>query len=437
MANQEKVCFEKVGSSLSAMTTLAFGINHKSASVDLRGKISFAPEIVVQALQDARSILHVQEIALLSTCNRTELYLHGDVTDTQLLTWLAMVKGVEIGQLKSCYYCYRGEEAVTHMMRVAGGLDSLILGEPQIFGQIKSAYAVGQEAGTVSTVLNQVFQQVFSAAKRVRSETAIGKNPVSVAYASVNLATQIFANLNNAHALLIGAGETIELVAKHLRDKNIGKITVANRTLNRAQELGEEYSADAILLSDIPDFLPQADIIISSTASQLPILGKGAVESALKKRKHKPYFMVDIAVPRDIEPEVEELADVYLYTVDDLEEVVQDNIRARSSAANLAQQIIDQEVDNWTKEYRALAAVDTIRAFRSSVEKIRDAEIDKAMLALERGQDSTEVINSLARNLTNKLLHKPTTRLKQASEEGRDDAINATKELFDLNKNKR
>lgn len=323
------------------------------------------------------------------------------------------------------------------MMRVASGLDSLILGEPQIFGQIKSAYAVGQEAGTVSTVLNQVFQQVFSAAKRVRSETAIGKNPVSVAYASVNLATQIFANLHNAHALLIGAGETIELVAKHLRDKNIGKITVANRTLNRAQELGEAYSADAILLSDIPDFLPQADIIISSTASQLPILGKGAVESALKKRKHKPYFMVDIAVPRDIEPEVEELADVYLYTVDDLEEVVQDNIRARSSAANLAQQIIDQEVDNWTKEYRALAAVDTIRAFRSSVEKIRDAEIDKAMLALERGQDSTEVINSLARNLTNKLLHKPTTRLKQASEEGRDDAINATKELFDLNKNKR
>lgn len=272
------------------MTTLAFGINHKSASVDLRGKIAFAPEIVVQALQDARSILHVQETALLSTCNRTELYLHGDVTDTQLLTWLAMVKGVEIGQLKSCYYCYRGEEAVTHMMRVASGLDSLILGEPQIFGQIKSAYAVGQEAGTVSTVLNQVFQQVFSAAKRVRSETAIGKNPVSVAYASVNLATQIFANLNNAHALLIGAGETIELVAKHLRDKNIGKITVANRTLNRAQELGEAYSADAILLSDIPDFLPQADIIISSTASQLPILGKGAVESALKNANTNPIL---------------------------------------------------------------------------------------------------------------------------------------------------
>ena len=236
------------------MGILAFGINHKSASVDLRGRIAFAPEIVVQVLQDARSILHVQEIALLSTCNRTEVYLFGDATDIQLLTWLSMIKGVEISQLQSCYYCHRDEQAIAHMMRVAGGLDSLILGEPQIFGQIKSAYSVGREAGTVSTFLNQAFQQAFSAAKRVRSETAIGKNPVSVAYASVNLAAQIFTNLKDAHALLIGAGETIDLVAKHLRDQNVGKITVANRTLSRAQELAEVYSADAILLADIPDF---------------------------------------------------------------------------------------------------------------------------------------------------------------------------------------
>ena len=414
------------------MGILAFGINHKSASVDLRGRIAFAPEIVVQVLQDARSILHVQEIALLSTCNRTEVYLFGDASDTQLLTWLSMIKGVEISQLQSCYYCHRDEQAIAHMMRVAGGLDSLILGEPQIFGQIKSAYSVGREAGTVSTFLNQAFQQAFSAAKRVRSETAIGKNPVSVAYASVNLAAQIFTNLKDAHALLIGAGETIDLVAKHLRDQNVGKITVANRTLSRAQELAEVYSADAILLADIPDFLPYADIIISSTASQLPILGKGAVESALKKRKFKPFFMVDIAVPRDIEAEVEELADVYLYTVDDLEEVVQDNMRARSSAADLALGIINQEVKSWVKQHRALAAVDTIRAFRNSAELIRDAEIDKAMASLQQGKDSADVITTLARNLTNKLLHKPTTQLKKAGEEGRDDAINVANELFDL-----
>ena len=418
------------------MGILAFGINHKSASVDLRGRISFAPEIVVQVLQDARSILHVQEVALLSTCNRTEVYLFGETTDVQLLTWLSMIKGVEIGQLQDCYYCHRDEQAITHMMRVASGLDSLILGEPQIFGQIKSAYSVGREAGTVSTFLNQAFQQAFSAAKRVRSETAIGKNPVSVAYASVNLAAQIFTNLKDAHALLIGAGETIDLVAKHLCDQQIGKITVANRTLSRAQELAEVYSADAILLADIPDFLPHADIIISSTASQLPILGKGAVESALKKRKFKPFFMVDIAVPRDIEAEVEELPDVYLYTVDDLEEVVQDNMRARSSAADLALEIINQEVESWVKQHRALAAVDTIRAFRNSVELIRDAEIDKAMASLQQGKDSAEVITTLARSLTNKLLHKPTTQLKKAGEEGRDDAINIANELFDLTNKK-
>ncbi|MFB0996577.1 MAG: glutamyl-tRNA reductase, partial [Porticoccaceae bacterium] len=390
----------------------------------------------VQVLQDARSILHVQEVALLSTCNRTEVYLFGETTDVQLLTWLSMIKGVEIGQLQDCYYCHRDEQAITHMMRVASGLDSLILGEPQIFGQIKSAYSVGREAGTVSTFLNQAFQQAFSAAKRVRSETAIGKNPVSVAYASVNLAAQIFTNLKDAHALLIGAGETIDLVAKHLCDQQIGKITVANRTLSRAQELAEVYSADAILLADIPDFLPHADIIISSTASQLPILGKGAVESALKKRKFKPFFMVDIAVPRDIEAEVEELPDVYLYTVDDLEEVVQDNMRARSSAADLALEIINQEVESWVKQHRALAAVDTIRAFRNSVELIRDAEIDKAMASLQQGKDSAEVITTLARNLTNKLLHKPTTQLKKAGEEGRDDAINVANELFDLTNKK-
>jgi glutamyl-tRNA reductase len=416
------------------MGILAFGINHKSASVDLRGQIAFAPEIVVESLQTALASINAAEIALLSTCNRTEIYLHGEVSDEQLLAWLADIKGLELEELQSCYYCHRDEQAIRHMMRVASGLDSLVLGEPQIFGQIKSAYSVGREADTVSTYLNQAFQQAFSAAKRVRSETAIGQNPVSVAYASVSLAEQIFADLKSAHALLIGAGETIELVARHLQEKNIGQITVANRTLTRAQELAADFSAEAILLSDIPDYLHRADIVISSTASQLPILGKGAVESALKQRKHKPVFMVDIAVPRDIEPQVEELADVYLYTVDDLEEVIQDNMRARRTAADLGQEIIDQEVASWSKQQRALAAVDTIKAFRDSVESIRDGEVEKALSALERGQDSAEVIATLARNLTNKLLHKPTTKLKQASEEGRDDTIHVAHELFDLNK---
>jgi glutamyl-tRNA reductase len=416
------------------MGILAFGINHTTASVDLRGRVAFAPEIVIESLQQALENLPGGEIALLSTCNRTEIYFHGEASDEQLLGWLADCKGVALEQLRDCYYCYRDQQAVRHIMCVASGLDSLVLGEPQIFGQIKSAYAVGREAGTVGTHLNQVFQSAFAAAKRVRSETAIGQNPVSVAYASVSLAEQIFADLKQVHALLIGAGETIELVARHLRDKQIGSITVANRTLSRAQELAADFSANAILLSDIHDHLPQADIVISSTASQLPVLGKGAVESALKKRRHKPMFMVDIAVPRDIEPEVETLDDIYLYTVDDLQEVIQGNLRARQTAADVAQVIIDQEADSWSRQQRSLAVVDTIRAFRDSVEKIRVEEVGKALLSLQRGQDSESVIETLARNLTNKLMHKPTTRLKQASEEGRDDTINATQDLFGLDK---
>ena len=416
------------------MGILAFGINHTTASVDLRGRVAFAPEMVVESLQQALEQLPGGEIALLSTCNRTEIYFHGEASDEQLLSWLSDCKGVALEQLRDCYYCYRDQQAVRHIMCVASGLDSLVLGEPQIFGQIKSAYAVGREAGTVATNLNQVFQSVFAAAKRVRSETAIGQNPVSVAYASVSLAEQIFADLKDVHALLIGAGETIELVARHLRDKQVGSITVANRTLSRAQELAADFSANAILLSDIHDHLPQADIVISSTASQLPVLGKGAVESALKKRRHKPMFMVDIAVPRDIEPEVETLDDVYLYTVDDLQEVIQGNLRARQTAADVAQVIIDQEADGWSRQQRSLAVVDTIRAFRDSVDKIRVEEVAKALQSLERGQASESVIETLARNLTNKLMHKPTTILKQASEEGRDDTINATQDLFGLDK---
>ena len=416
------------------MGFLAFGINHKSASVDLRGQVAYAPDSVARALQHLLSNTAASEAALLSTCNRTEIYLHGELDDGEIINWLASDRNIEPDELRQCYYCHRDDAAIRHLMRVASGLDSLVLGEPQILGQIKSAYAVGREADSISTFLNQAFQQAFYAAKRVRSETAIGQNPVSVAYAGVSLAQQIFSELHNAHALLIGAGETIELVARHLADKNIGKITVANRTLSRAHDLAQNFNAEAILLSEIPEHLHKADIVISSTASQLPILGKGAVESALKKRKRKPMFMLDIAVPRDIEAEVEKLSDVYLYTVDDLEEVIQDNIRARETAADLAHDIIEDEVESWHRQQRALTVVDTIRAFRGTVEAIRDQEVEKALQALQRGQDAEQVIQSLARSLTNKLMHKPTTKLRQAGEQGHDHTIHATHELFDLEK---
>ena len=412
---------------------VAFGLNHKTASLDLRGKLSFAPRIVEKVLHDACTILHVREIVLLSTCNRTEVYLFGNVSDHQIVTWLAMIKGTEINALSECFYSFRNEHAVKHMIEVASGLDSLVLGEPQIFGQIKSAFSVAKEAGTVSVNLEKTFQFIFSAAKRVRTETAIGKNPVSVASASVNLASKIFSDLGEAHALLIGAGETIELVAKHLVDNGIGKLTVANRTLNRARSFSERFSADVILLSDMPEMLKTVDILISSTASQLPILGKGAVEFALRRRKYKPMFMVDIAVPRDIEPQVEELADVYLYNVDDLADFIEDNVKARNIEANVAKVIIAEEVNSWSNQHKGLMAIKTIKEFRTSAEKIRDLETNRALIALEGGKNAKDVVMELARSITNKLLHTPTKNLKRAGEEGRHDAINATKELFNLN----
>ena len=410
----------------------AFGINHRTASVDLRGKLSFSPALMEKVLQDAQSILHVREITILSTCNRTEIYLYGDVSDHHIISWLAMIKGTEINNLSNCFYSFKDEDAIKHMIEVASGMDSLILGEPQIFGQIKSAFLVAKEAGTVFKNLENIFQFVFSIAKRVRSETAIGKNPVSVASASVNLASKIFSNLEEAHALVIGAGDTIELVAKHLVENGIGKLTVANRTLTKARSFSENFSADMILLSDMPDMLETVDILISSTASQLPILGKGAVETALKKRKYRPMFMVDIAVPRDIEPQVEELSDVYLYTVDDLEDFIEDNVKARNSEANIARVIISDEVNRWSIENRGRSVVRTIKEFRTNAEKIRDVEINRALNSLEKGKSASDVVVELARSITNKLLHTPTKNIKRAGEEGRHDAIATTKELFNL-----
>ena len=408
------------------------GINHHSAPVDVRERVAFAPETMVDALNDARESLGIDELGILSTCNRTEIYAATESGDGHLLRWLSDYKRAPMEQLARCAYDSQGDEAIAHMIRVASGLDSLVLGEPQILGQVKSAFTVAREAGSVGSVLNSAFQHIFAVAKRVRTETAIGQNPVSVAYAAVSLAQRIFSDLAEVNALLIGAGETIELVAQHLRQKNIGAITVANRTLSRAADLARAHGAQAILLSDIHDHLPRADMVISSTASQLPILGKGAVESALKQRRHKPMFMVDIAVPRDIEPEVAKLNDVYLYTVDDLKDVIEENLRHREEAASHAETIIREGVESWRKQLRAQNAVGTIRAFRQSVEQLRDAELDKALTALQRGQPAEEVLTALARSLTNKLLHTPTLRLKKAGEEGRDDHIRLAHELFDI-----
>jgi glutamyl-tRNA reductase len=414
------------------MTLLAFGINHTTASLAVRERMAFAPEQVQASLKAAAEQAGLTEVAILSTCNRTEIYANSEQDQERLAAWLVEHTSISADELAHCCYCYQGDQAVRHMMKVAGGLDSLVLGEPQILGQMKSAYSVAVDAGTIGGDLHNTFQQVFSIAKRVRTETAIGENPVSVAYAAVSLAQQIFSDLKQDTALLIGAGETIELVARHISEHGIKRIIVANRTLDRAQRLAREFGGEAILLSEIPEYLHQADIVISSTASQLPILGKGAVESALKKRKYKPMFMLDIAVPRDIEEQVGELDDVYLYTVDDLHAVIDENKKSRVAAADQAEEIINEGVEIFLRQQRALNAVSTVKAYRRKAESLRDLELQKALQQLEKGESAEKVLQQLARNLTNKLIHSPTTVLKNASASGRTQVVQLAHELFDL-----
>ncbi|MCM2320975.1 MAG: glutamyl-tRNA reductase, partial [Pseudomonas sp.] len=394
------------------MAFLALGINHKTASVAVRERVAFGPEQLVEALQQLCRVTPCREAAILSTCNRSELYLALDEAQAEaILAWLAGYHGLNLDELRACAYIHEDNEAVRHMMRVACGLDSMILGEPQILGQMKDAYASAREAGTLGPLLGRLFQATFSTAKTVRTDTRIGENPVSVAFAAVSLAKQIFSELPRSQALLIGAGETITLVARHLHEQGIRRIVVANRTLERASQLAEEVGGQAVLLADIPEQLVNSDIVISSTASPLPILGKGAVERALKKRKHRPVFMVDIAVPRDIEPEVGELDDVYLYTVDDLHEVIAENLRSRQGAARAAEELVLTGVDEFMARLRERDSVDLLRGYRQRAEQLRDEELAKALRQLGNGIPAEDVLAQLARGLTNKLLHAPSVQL--------------------------
>ena len=415
---------------------IVLGINHNTAPVEVRERVAFEPKSLVPALLDAQETLGHQGVAILSTCNRTELYLETDESPKRALEWMAKWHGLDASMLDEVNYVVMDDDAASHLMKVASGLDSLILGEPQILGQLKSAYAVALDAGTLSSGLHRTFQQAFSTAKRIRTETAIGKNPVSVAYAAVSLARQIFTELESKTALLIGAGETIRLASQHLIQQGVKKLIIANRTLNNAQSLANDLNelaqTETILLSDIPEYLHRADIVISSTASQLPILGKGAVESALKQRKHALMFMVDIAVPRDIEHEVDDLDDVYLFTVDDLSEVIEENRRSREEAAAEAEAIIEESREKWLRDSRAAHKVDLIKLFRARSSDSRDQELQRALSALESGESADEVLKRFARNLTNKLIHHPTTELNKAISEGDSEIIDAAQRLLDL-----
>ncbi len=415
------------------MHLFAFGINHHTAPLAIREQAAFVPDKLGDALHDLTAHGAVDEAAIVSTCNRTEVYCrleHGGVR--RAVHWFCDYHRLHSKDIEPFLYRHPDRDAVRHAFRVAAGLDSMVLGEPQILGQMKDAFALAHKAGATGKILNRLFQQTFAVAKQVRTDTAIGASAVSVAFAAVNLAKRIFSKLPERTALLIGAGDMIELTARHLREQGVGHIIVANRTLERAQMLAQEFGAEAISLAELPARLADADIVISSTASQLPILGKGAVERALKARRHRPMFMVDIAVPRDIEAEVGALADVYLYTIDDLKEVVQENMQSRQQAAREAEKIIDVEVVKFMRWLQALDAVPTIRALRENADALREAELKHARRLLAAGEDPQQVIELLARALTNKFTHAPSTILKHADHEGNTSLLEAARKLFNL-----
>lgn len=424
------------------MNTLLVGINHNTASIAIREKVVFAPEIVPDALHQLVALPGVMEGVIVSTCNRTELYCVLEEQSTvrnaseSIADWLCRYHVVDRFELQQALYIHSGNEMVRHLMVVSSGLDSMVLGEPQILGQIKSAYAVARDTGVVGTSLMRLFDEVFAVAKQVRTDTAIGQSPVSVAFAAVSLAQKIFEDLGAASALLIGAGKTIELVIQHLQELGVKSMVVANRTQQNALALKEKYGVNVVLLSDIPAELVRADIVVSSTASQLPILGKGAVERALRERRHRPMFMVDLAVPRDIEPEVGELDDIYLYSVDDLREVIDSSLESRQTAAMEARQIIERSVEGWEQKLRTLSVVDTLRSFRQKAEAIRDAELDRALKSLDKGDDARRIMENLARLLTNKLIHSPSVQLKQAAADGHMELIDLASRLFELENGK-
>lgn len=413
------------------MSLITLGINHKTAPLDLRERLAFTPQTLPEALLSLKKLAHIEEASILSTCNRTELYcVTSEDNDKAIIQWFSQFHGLEVKQIKEYIYLYAHEETIRHAMEVASGLDSMVLGEPQIAGQMKVAYAAASEHGTIGQLLGKLYQRAFAVSKQVRTDTDIGSSPVSVAFAAVSLAKQIFGDLKQTTVLLVGAGETIELAARHLHSQGVNKIIIANRSVERAQKLADEFNGEAISLQRISDHLHKSDIVIASTASPLPIIGKGTVERALKQRRHEPIFMVDLAVPRDIEPEVNDLDDVYLYSVDDLQSVIEENMENRVQAAEQAREIIDVQVSHFLDWQRSLGAVDVIAQIRQNMQNISDEVLNKAKRQLAAGQDAEEVLNFLANTLTNKFLHQPSSKLRQASQDNRDDVLNVAQDLF-------
>jgi glutamyl-tRNA reductase len=397
------------------MAVNILGINHKTAPVALREKVAFTEDRLGAALLALRQELGVAEALILSTCNRTEVYWAGTASGPQLSQWLERHHGDNL-DLAASLYVHQESRAIEHTFSVASGLDSMVLGEVQILGQLKDAYRIAQESGSTGPILNKLFQAAFSAAKRVRTETRIGANAVSLASATVSLARRVYEDLSAHNVLLVGAGDMNALTARHFMSAGVKRMVIANRTLARAQALAAELNAHAVALTDLDKELADADIVISCTASPEPLIAKRAVEAAIRARRRRPIFMVDMAVPRDIDPTVAELEDVYLFSIDDLQRLVDENIQQREVAAGGARLLITEEVARFLAESRAQDAGPAIRALRQQADGIRQQTVEQARRMLAAGKSTDEVIDYLANTLTNRLLHAPTQALRQAAE---------------------
>ncbi len=408
------------------------GLNHNTAPVEIREQVVFSGDEIDRALAAIAALHGVAEAVLLSTCNRTEIYV--DATDEgleELQQWLQTDQALDEAA-SAALFTLDKEDAIRHLFRVACGLDSMVLGEPQILGQLKDAFRQGEKQKTTGKRLNRLFHHTFSVAKKVRTDTEIGASPVSVAYAAVNLADQFFAGFSQHTALLIGAGVTIELVAKHLDRKGIGRLFVANRDLGRAQRLATQFDGFALPLSELEGTLPEADILISSTASTEPVVTIAQMKAAIKARRRRPVFAVDIAVPRDLDPEISALDDVYLYTIDDLDKVIVEGQNNREAAAVDANRILDDETQRYLNIERSKEVAPIITALRDHGDELRDQVLAQAQRRLAKGSSTEEVLDYVTSSLLKKLLHQPSVRLREAGEQSDQDFIDTIRELFGL-----
>ena len=415
------------------MNLLVLGLNHETAPIALRERVVFSASELREAITSLRTATQLEEVVILSTCNRTEIICTGSIDDKEpVIRWLAQDRLCDPLALEPSIYQHEQKDAVSHLIRVSVGLDSMIIGEPQIFGQMKDAFLASSVIGATGPVLGPLFQHIFNSAKRVRSETAIGRHSVTAPATAIALARNIFSDLRTCRALLIGAGEMTEIAGQPLIEAQVQSLTIANRTPEKARDLASKFNAELIPLSELPDQLDRFDLIYSATAARLPFIGKGLMERVIKKRKRSPVFILDLAVPRDIEPEVGELPDVYLYSLDDLQSAIADNLRKRNVAADEAEALIEHASLAFEQERAARSNQATLLSLRQHLSDLGQSELAKAKASLDRGSPSDKVLEEFARGLVNKIAHAPSLALKNAGKRGDSDFIDAVSTLFAL-----